>query len=364
MLLLIALAHAPLYLTAADGGVIGPTASGSGADAVVRALNIALIDSRSYPLFAALLGYGLVLSTRRLPDARAARRLVRRRGFWLILFGLGMALLVTPVEILGAYGVITLLIAGVFGRADKIVQRVIIALIPLMILTSFLLGVGMAAGGEAGPPLAATGYDLEGLIIRIVGWLFAVFSNVLFYPVALSVLVGVLAARKRVLEEPERHQVLLLGVAGGGIAVAVIGALPLLGVTTGVLDDAQLWWATGVHTITGLGAGFGYLAVFGLIGPAIGRHVRVTRFLSALGRRSLTGYVLMEAGVVAILSPVFLGAGVGAGYVTAALAAVAAWLIAVVVAVVLELAGRPGPLDAAMRRLVRRAAPVARSRDP
>ncbi|MFI2757176.1 DUF418 domain-containing protein, partial [Streptococcus suis] len=79
---------------------------------------------------------------------------------------------------------------------------------------------------------------------------------------------GALAARARVLEEPERHLAALRAVAAGGLAAAVLGGLPLALVVAGVVTDppVSLLPAVGaVHALGGYAGGVGYAALFGLL---------------------------------------------------------------------------------------------------
>src|SRR5690242_4738068 len=78
MLVLIALAHSQVLA----GRTIGPAAAaGSAVDTAVQAVLTLLVDSRGYPMFAALFGYGMVQILRRQEPARGwagARTLLRR----------------------------------------------------------------------------------------------------------------------------------------------------------------------------------------------------------------------------------------------------------------------------------------------
>ena len=60
-----------------------------GADAVARIVNVALVEGRGYPVFAALFGYGIVQLAGRSAsdDPRATVGRLRHRGGWLILLG-------------------------------------------------------------------------------------------------------------------------------------------------------------------------------------------------------------------------------------------------------------------------------------
>ena len=135
MLLLIALANVPVWL-----GLL-PMRTPSSADDIWVAVRAALIDQRSYPLFALLFGFGLAtMAHRRIETAmRAAegdlppdtdprtrerhlarvreaavvdaRRLVRRRGLWMILFGAVHGTIFAG-DIIGTYGIIATIFAG------------------------------------------------------------------------------------------------------------------------------------------------------------------------------------------------------------------------------------------------------------
>lgn len=361
MLLLIVIAHAPLWIVGADPGV-GAThvAGGETLDRLWRGLSLLLVDSRAYPLFAVLFGYGLARVADRVHDAglddRTVRRSLRSRGRWLLVFGLAHALLVTPVEILGAYGLIALLFAGLLLREDRVLKRAVWILACVFLVVVPLAEFAMArAAGEVDLPLGQLGYDIQSMIVRLASWLVAVAVNTAMYPIPLIVLIGVWAGRRRILEQPNDHRQLLRRVALIGLPVSFVGALPL------ALAGAELWSAgshplfTSLHTLTGVAGGLGYAALFGLF--AIRRDRATVPFgwaLVAAGRRSLTCYLLQSTFLVVLLSQTFFGLGGHVHSLGAGLIAIGAWAGAVAVAVALEKAGRRGPADALLRRLADR----------
>ena len=89
MLLLIALAHSRQLH--AGGNSLTTPAGGGPIDVAVQWLLTSFVDGRAAPLFEILFGCGLVQMTRRHTglggDPAQARRLIRRRGAWLIVFG-------------------------------------------------------------------------------------------------------------------------------------------------------------------------------------------------------------------------------------------------------------------------------------
>ncbi len=372
MLLLIALAHAPLLITGPHLVTFDerlPPGAGP-ADQLVNLGMTLFVFSRSFPLFAALLGYGLVLvidSRRRRgepePEIRAR---VRRRGWWMLVFGLGMAILVTPVEILGAYGLITVLLAGVLVRDDRVLRKTIMITAGIAVLASFVLGFMLSAAPieqTGGPALGHLGYSPADLAFRVISWVMSVIINTTLFPVALAVLVGVWAARRRLLEEPDRNLGLLRRIVAVGLPISIIGAVPLALLNAGLLPAQHGWWAQAAHVITGLAGGFAYAAIFGLIGRRVPPTARWTRPLAAVGQRSLTSYIVMEAALILISSTAFLGFGARVGPAGAAIIAVVAWLVAAVLANVLRLANRPGPAEWLLRRLVNRRRKPAEPRD-
>src|SRR5918997_4119074 len=126
MLLLIALANVHLYLHGRPLGVRSYPAALDGADRVVAGLQLVLVDGRAYPLFGVLFGYGIgQLAARRaaagipLPDVVG---LVRRRGLALVAIGAVHASLLWAGDIVAAYGVLAVALAGVLvaGAAGRL----------------------------------------------------------------------------------------------------------------------------------------------------------------------------------------------------------------------------------------------------
>ena len=149
MLLLIALANVHVYAYGHDLGPRGYPSDLSVPDQVVVVLQMLLVDGRAYPLFALLFGYGVVQLSRRRMDAGSApaeaRALVRRRGWWMILIGFVHGALLWPGDIIGAYGLIAVLFAGV------LVQRSTRALV-VMAVAGALLSALLYSGASLEMP--------------------------------------------------------------------------------------------------------------------------------------------------------------------------------------------------------------------
>ncbi|MGW3498359.1 DUF418 domain-containing protein [Streptomyces sp. NPDC001020] len=365
MLLLIALAHAPMYVTGADPGPVTHPKGGDTLDRTITFLGLDLVDNRAYPMFAALFGYGMAMLVLRQRAAgtsgRAAGRLLRRRGLFLVLFGFVHFVLIFPADILAPYGVAALVFGWLFLRGDRALGRGIAISAALGAVLAVLLSVAIAT--EKTDPATARGtvwaHDYTAALgERLTQVPFASVHILIGWPIPAAILVGAWAARKRYLDDPAAHRTLLTRVAVWGGAVSVLGGVPLALVGAGVWQpgDVATGLVTGEHVITGFGGGLAYAALFGLYVARLQdrglRPGRVGGALAAVGRRSLTSYLLQSSLLALVLARVAFGVGDHIHATGAAAIAVAVWLTVVTVAVALERAGRQGPLDALLRRLV------------
>ena len=157
MLLLIAIANAPMLLWGYDSGLFGGhSLDGSVADRIAQTTSITAIDGRVYPMFALLFGYGIVqLYTRQTAagvDPAEARRLLRRRHWWMVAFGFVHAALLWYGDILGTYGLVGLLLVWLFlDRGDRTIRRWVIWLTSLMTAVMALAAIGAFLGGASMP---------------------------------------------------------------------------------------------------------------------------------------------------------------------------------------------------------------------
>lgn len=351
MLALIALAHAQVLT---GRGLAPPPGTAPVVDGVTQALLTLLVDSRAYPMFAALFGYGLVqLLRRREPviGTDGARRLLRRRGLWLVVFGIAHTVLLFTGDILAAYGILAVLLAGMLDGPGR----------RLLVAASIAAVAGsLAYGAVLAMPDPTDGVDtpadpLTSALIRVA--VFPVLTPLNAIMAAAPVLVGVWAARRGVLTDPARHRVLLRRVAVTGIAVAVIGALPQAARTTGLWapDFSGAFAAGALHTATGYAGGLGYAAAIGLLAAYLttrSRTGRGTAALVACGRRSLSCYLAQSVAWLLLFEPYLLDLGGTVGPVGASAIGLMVWAVTVGVAVLAERAGRPGPAESLLRRLV------------
>ena len=90
MLFLIILAHLPLLLYMMEPGVATKVAGSTPSDHFLNLLMEFIVDNRARPLFAILFGYGLIMIYRKQSERKGAdeaKRIIKRRCWYLILFG-------------------------------------------------------------------------------------------------------------------------------------------------------------------------------------------------------------------------------------------------------------------------------------
>jgi uncharacterized membrane protein YeiB len=383
MLLCIVLSNTAFHLWAARRGPSGwQPVDGSWLDHAVQFTMIMVLDLRIYPLFAFLFGYGMMQlylrQTAAGTDGRDAAKLLRRRSLWLIVIGLAHATVLMAGDILGFYGVLSLVLGLAFlRRGDRALTWWIwigVALMALVtagpVIAALLQGeLGTLGDADAEAGFKAYASDEENWLTaagtRLRTGLFitlAAASLTLVGGGYIIFLLGFWAARRRILEEPGRHRRLLRRTAVIGIAVGWLGALPAALAHIGVLDvpddmQSESGALTALRDITGNAAGLGYVAAVALFahwwatrGPR--RGATAVTAVAAVGKRSLSCYLAHSLLFAPVLAAWGLGLGAHLGSTTMALFACAVWLVTVAGAYALERAGRRGPAEAVLRRLM------------
>ncbi len=367
MLLGIALANVAFHLYGRDRGVLMRPEDPSPIDRVADVVVAMLADNRSMPLFALLFGYGvtqLVLRQQRLGTPwPQARGVLVRRNLWLFAFGAVHGVLLFSGDILGTYALLGLVLVLLVRASDQLVKVLMwvgLAIYVPMAAMDGLMGLTASVTGPVGDPLLSSGADAFGwaVLARLGEWLLAQASFPFLGPALLGpALLGTLLARRRVLDEPWRFRPQLRLTAAVGIGVSLLGALPValdLGGATSLNPFAELGAAT-LHGVTGLAGAVGVLALIGLVlargGADAVRRGPVADALAALGRRSLSGYLAQSLLFVLVFAPYAGGLGATVGTAVADLIAVSVWALTLVLAVVLERRGVPGPAEQLLRRL-------------
>ena len=394
MLLLIALANVGFWVAGPEGRAL------STVDRTWAFMRALFIDQRAYPLFALLFGFGLATMVNRrmasgidvycrqltgglrapsaaeLDQAREqatidARRLVRRRGLWMVLFGLLHGAFF-PSEIIGTYGIVAVVFAGWFAHKHHKRQLAVCALVILSQIVPVVLAMLFGPGGEAaaagaGPAApaaaAATGAGesvasaLPWFVTNVNDWFFTALGAAFTTMILPAAFLGARLADTDLISHPERHRGLLTVAGIGGLALGALGALHELLVP---LTSAQSWEAdSALIMVLGLAGGCGWLAVLALYagGPtADNRLTGLKWLLSNVGRRSMTAYLsqtVMFAGIF-VIAPRLTGRPLELGLAASAAVAVMVWLTTVVLCAVLERLGMPGPFEVLLRTAVAR----------
>jgi len=360
MLLLIAMAYAGVY-AGVGFGQVHPEGT-SLPDAFARFVTVLMLDNRAFPMFAILYGYGLAWMVARQRRAGTAdgeiRRLLRRRSLLLLAFGAAHAFLVFPGEILASYGLAGLVLGGLLFRADRTIHKALAVLAPAYAVTVTLAMTSMAAS-PYGAEFAVPGYGTwTDWLTRLGGAVVSPLFIALAFPLLLLVVLGFEAGRRGLLDDPAAHRPLLRRIAVGGISVSLLGALPAASIGAGVLQLGVL--PTGLllalQVLTGVCGGAGYAAAFALLALRLEtRRGPLVRAVAAVGQRSLTFYLFDSIMVALILHHDLLGLGAHVDSLGALAVALGVWSVGIALATWLDRAGRPGPADALMRRLVHRA---------
>ena len=402
MLLLIALANVSqnwlIYLPA--------PAEPSVADRIVEVVRGCLVESRAYPLFAMLFGFGIMtMASRRIeadvsraaeradrepalravladPAARAtweeavradatadARRLVRRRGLWMLLFGAVHSVIFNG-DVIGSYGLIAVLLAGVLVHRRKTWMSVVGGVTTLLgVWAAVKMGMSLESMSDSGVDI----FSREGVRSTFSAWY--PLSNLTRWPVGtvgflftsyavVCVLIGARLADSDLLSHPDRHRGRLLGGGVAGILVGAVGAVPLLMLMHGSLPLHLGGAAIAVFPLSGIAGAFGWLCLLAAwAGPGRPGPLRGARWvLAAVGKRSMTAYVGQSVLFLAIVGSLVLMHVGPVGEAAGELIAVLVWAAVAAFCVVLERAGRArGPLEVLLRRAV---AATARRRPP
>lgn len=376
MLLLIAIANVSAYLWghATPLYTMHPTDGGS-LDRALSAIAIVFVDARIYPMFAFLFGYGMVQFARS-REARgvpqcAVSGMFLRRHLWLLAFGFVHALLLFAGDILGAYGLTGLVLtAALFWRPTRALRIAVwvllglfalgaVAVMGVMLLLAALLPfdsqelLAADAWGSTADMLNGIASYGWAMLARAGLWLLTTPAAVLSVLVPACVLLGWIAARYRWLEGGVTR--FGLGtVAVWGILIGSVAAAPTALGYLGLLPVAEpvVWgWALFAQ-LGGVAGGIGYAALFGWVAQRLRSGPGpVARAVAAVGKRSLSSYLLQSVIFAPLLAAWGFGLGARIGTAEAFGIAAGAWLLSLVVAVLLERRGARGPAEVLLRRL-------------
>ncbi|WIM66757.1 DUF418 domain-containing protein [Corynebacterium breve] len=321
---------------------------------------------RGLPMFATLLGFGiglisLSLQRRQFPRNKAMLVLVRRYGF-LALFGVIHCIFLFFGDIMILYGLLAMIVALMIGLSNKAIKWIAGVLLGLGVTvgTAFTFFMMNSFGDKMinysfTLPENYLGYMLLGLG-SIAGYVFGVVASAgTIFPV---ILIGFLFARTGVLHEPEKHLRTLWAWIIAGAAVVLFIGLPWGLSAAGFINPE---WA---ETFSTLNLNFGYIT-----GPAIVALVTVVlmpvqrryaetdvvplwlRAPVALGKRSMSGYLMQSVLFFILALPFTLNLLTDIGAALVLVVATGVWLVTLILAVILEMTGTPGPFEWLHRRI-------------
>ncbi|MEV7007446.1 DUF418 domain-containing protein [Streptosporangium sp. NPDC051022] len=352
MLLAIALTHAPLFVTGTDPGVVGGL------------LQTVFVLNHARPLFAFLFGYALVqlLHRRRERggDWTSARKLLRRRGWWLIVLGLAHTALLAPVDILAAYGLCSVLLVGLLRRGDAVLLWTAgLVLIPCTVAVAVGMYEPMTRDTSLFAVLSAAAGDRtpwEMFVSRVTS--LPARTGLCLLLVVPGTALGMWAARRRVLDDPAAHRPFLVRATIVTTALSVAGSLPAWLIESNLWPDPSgtaMIIAAGAQPLTGYFGGIGVAGLVALVAlRADRRRGPLTTAVQALGRRSLTFYLFQSVVFVAVFYPYGLNLQDDLGFAGAVVVAVLTWAVSVAGADLMRRAGYRGPAEILLRRLAYR----------
>lgn len=326
---------------------------------------------RGLPMFSTLLGFGvglIVLSLWRKGFAVGqTRRIIVRRYGILAIFGLVHLLLIFPGDILVYYGVAALLLATMIAMRDKTIRIIIWVLLALHVV----VGVGSTL-----PLLILDEYLTNETAVAMVStidsssigeFLWAnikyFFLSLVNFPVYIIgylplMLIGFLWARSGVLANIDQHKKMLISwsLSAAVIALASGGFMATAALLT---DSVQISLvAILLNNSLGVFTGPGILAGIALALNSVQKKLNAGAAVPlwilipvALGKRSMSGY-LMQSILFAIISFDFLlGFGHRTGAFTVACIGTGVWLVTLGCAWILETKNIQGPGEFVHRRL-------------
>lgn len=352
MLLFIALANSHYFLNAERVFAGFPVTDGW-LDRIVGGLLAAFVDGRAYPMFALLFGYGLARILDRQTKAgvewRQARKLLRRRSLFLIVVGFLHATLLYIGDILAAYGVLSFLLVRLLRWKDRTLLILAGVGFAVMAIPS---GDSLSTSTDPPDPTMLPESLLGGFVDRAA--VHPILAPLEALGLFVPFLLGVLAGRRRVLEQPERYVKLLRIAAAVGIPVAVLGGLPVALIVAGVVEQpgSELTNVLGtLHDSTGHFGGFGYAALIALIAVRIRRQGVVVKAIAAVGQRSLTCYLCQSVVWTLVFARYAGDLSERLGTTATAGLAVGTWALTVLIAEVMRRHEYRGPFELLLRRV-------------
>lgn len=347
---------------------------GAGALAVADRVSVVIgaiaVHNRGLPMFSTLLGFGigliaLSLYRRRFPISRA-RVIIARRYAFLALFGALHTVFLFYGDIMTLYGICGILFALVIGfrnRTLSIIAWVALGVSTIMGIISFIAFFGLfddltgdAVFYESNTDLATLPEtlraNLEALGLTIVSSPLAI---LMYFPL---MMIGFVWAREGVLADVAANRKLLIRWAVVAAAIAIGVGLPWgLSAIDVLPNEYELAFET-LNGTLGIFTGPGILAAFALALAPLQRKIWAGAPMPswlvavvALGKRSMSGYLLQSIVFFVLVYPFMLHIPRDLGAATDMAIAFGVWLFTLLFAWALEMRGAQGPFEKVHRRL-------------
>lgn len=360
MLLFIAIANVGTYLFGRASDDYGHI-TGSSFDQAALFLEHLFIADRTRPMFAILYGFGIAVMASRMLDrgmnAKGARKVLRRRSWWLVALGFAHSCLLFNGDILAMYGATGLIALFLVHLSARGLRRwlwgsalyVALVVVPLL----GFLAISMGDDGESMFPNLPAYF--EQLATGAIASVWNILGAVLMLFHVPLVVIGIMIQRAGWIDRPERHLGSLRRVFYSGMAVNLASSLPIALIALGAWHPAPWVYAIAIAAtmIGGMYAGLGYICGFALLAHRLRSRSGsgIPRMLTAVGERSLTCYLLQSVIMAPLLSPWGFGLGEHLGYLSAFLIAMGAWAVTACIALLMDRAGRRGPFEVMLRGL-------------
>jgi len=328
-------------------------------DKVTIILTDMFVHTRGLPMFATLLGYGvgmiLVREQRKGATKKQCRAILLRRYGALILFGLLHMVFLFYGDIMFIYGLIILVLVIPMRNATN--KTLLITAGVLFVLSMVMNGALLSYSDMNAVLLQGYGHGyVQDQLVR--GASLAFIYNFLRFPFALPlvgsvILIGFVAGRNGVLEHPEHFRMPMRIAATITVIIVITVGLPVGLASLGILGHERIFYV--FNMLVGMASGPGTVVWISWIANWVERRKLIDtlpiRMLTALGRMSMTGYVLQSVAFIFIMTPWFLGIGSGQSVTMVAMISAGIWVITVIFACLWSRTGRRGPLEIAHRTL-------------
>ncbi|MGV0393481.1 DUF418 domain-containing protein [Corynebacterium riegelii] len=349
------------------GSTLGGVRPDSTLDQIAAILSAVFLHVRGLPMFSTLLGFGIGLVAasawrKGYPAADARLMLVRRYGF-LALFGIVHMLLIFHGDIMLYYGLMGMLVATMFTASNKALRITAYSVLLVSAVFGTVIAVAVYSFQEpigameqtATPEMTSLGVYFSENLLGGLGMLlnapFAVFQ------LGGLVLLGYVWAREGYLVNVEQHKGVLIRWTILGTVVALVTGVPWGLSAAGFIDPKLEEPLFMLNLAWGLFTGPAILAALALATNGVQQRINTTgqtpawaRPFIALGKRSMSGYLAQSFLFIALVMPFGLGWGLEASISGKLLVGFVVWLITLLLAMVMERAGVPGPFEQLHRR--------------